>query len=268
MESAKYLVAQYIEDPIRMECCNIGIIVFKGSDVAYKFIGQSEGNGFDNRVIKRFSYPDVYKQWVKYWSTKSRDVAEFSNLAADHGHYRLVYGGEVTETNGDRAKDVCKFLFKYLVSKKPQSETRTDRLVDHIKDEFKFHGLVDPEKVAVPIECNAVLRGAQQHKVSFVHRLPYETAIIEPVDCVSMKPSRFKEHSGLLAYMFDDIKKYISTASPIAIINGNNQTRNRPDVVYGISAMKDRGAVIVEWDIQEQRSMFINQRLARSRIKI
>ena len=67
-DSAEYLIAQYLHNPMRHEPRNVGIMVSSGASRAGRFVGEISDTGeIDRRSTKWTEYPRVYRKWLRYW---------------------------------------------------------------------------------------------------------------------------------------------------------------------------------------------------------
>ena len=108
----EYWLARYVPDLLRNEPRNVGVLVRRGKEVAARFVGEDDDLELDQRKLGRFPFPEVYTEWVRFWRRKlpSGDLSQAGGY-----HYRLEFGGYVTDTEPDSVQVVADFLFARLV---------------------------------------------------------------------------------------------------------------------------------------------------------
>jgi hypothetical protein len=272
---AKYWVAKYIEDPVRNEPRNIGVIVHSDSAWAARFAGERDDGTVDGRRLQNFKYADVYKQWLQYWR-EQLDAENIEDIVQSvTSNYYVIPGGGVSDIGNDSADSVCKFLYDLLVSDVPvmdafelalESESERDLSLDVAEALREWDILADQPSLSVryPVKKKQPMRGA--------HGAVYEPSfsqqngklyLFEPIDFNAQKPKLLKERAGFMAYMYTDIRNAVcahhhqaceaySIVRPRSVGDGEAVEFAR-EVLSGESK-------IINWADGNQRDMFLNER--------
>ena len=129
MKSAEFLIAQYLRDPIRREAKNVGVIVRHENQCAGRFLGTRLASGeIDARTFRWSRHPDIYLQWLKYWTQEISKGGENigKRLARTNGgNFDVIYGGMVAA--GESPERLCDELFSLVISADDESLVATNR---------------------------------------------------------------------------------------------------------------------------------------------
>lgn len=271
--SAKYWVAKYVEDPLRNEPRNVGIIVSGLDGLAARFAGERDDGSVDGRRLQGFKYADVYKQWLQYW----REQIDVENLDGIVGattiNYYVVPGGEVADTGADRASAVCKFLYDLLVSDVPvleafelakESDTERDLSLDVDLAFRDLAILADLSSLAIrhPIKRKQHVRGKHAtHEPSFSQQNG-KLSLIEAIDFNSQKPKLLKERAGFMAYMFTDIRQELTASGMEAFSIIRPKVGDEGEAVEYARTVLAGESKIVNWSNKDEQNQFLKGRQA------
>jgi hypothetical protein len=270
--STRYWIAQYISDLFRREPKNVGVFVEFNGIVAARFIGETEPGQIDSRRIKRFRFPSVYKQWVEYWRSEIEQI-EPGQITKLHGsHYRVVEGGVIDDISEDSIDDVINYLYSRLISEGGFAEAISTQeevtvhfinLIKEIDSVFEDAGLLASNKlydVLHPIEKGIPLPSKSNvlHKPDYVQRNG-QIFVMDIIDFTVSKKVYARDHAGLSAYKFKDLRESNNKIMPIALIKATDEDKEAEDVRYALSLLKNEGE-IVNWLKTEERNMFIKER--------
>ncbi len=272
--SARYWVAKYVEDPFRNETRNVGVIVNTGDEVAARFAGEREDGSIDGRRLQGFKYSDVYKQWLQYW----REQLDAENLDGILGavteNYRVVPGGEVSDTGTDGAEAICRFLYGLLVTDAPvleafelttESDTERDLSLDVDMTFREWDILADHPTLSVrhPVKRKQQIRGEHAtHEPSFSQRNG-KLYLFEAIDFNSHKPKLLKERAGFMAYMFSDIRHFESSANEIEAFSIiRPKAGEAGDAIEYASSVLAGESTILNWSDTKERDQFLRERRA------
>lgn len=276
--AARYLIAQYTPDLFRREPRNVGVLVDKGGNVAARFFGEVMPGEVDGRKLRGFDYPDVYRQWVEYWRDQLNRGQDgiMSVIHASRDHYRIVEGGELTDTGDDDPSLLADYLFSLLVSdggfaeaialaeETEGGDARKIKLADEVEQVFKGMSILaggDSDLlVRHPIQRQVPLQG----RAVDVHRPDYmqENGRIYVMGVVDFNTSRTaapRERAGRTAYMFTDLRNAHTTLNPISIVRLPEDGYENEDVFYGMKMLQAESDVVV-WTDPDQRATFIQER--------
>lgn len=273
MTNAKYWVARYIEDPIRNEPRNVGVIVEANGVWAARFAGERDDGTVDGRKLQNFKYADVYRQWLQYWRERveAGDIADV--LAATTSNYLVVSGGEVSEVGGDDANSVARFLYDLLVSDAPvmdafelaiESEVERDLSLDVDKAFREWDILAEHPSFAVrhPVRRKKPIKGAHTTYEPSFSQQNGKLYLFEAIDFNTQKPKLLKERAGFMAYMFTDIRNALQAqhqeCEAYSIIRP--RTQGDADAVDFARQVLAAESSIVNWADQEQRQNFLRER--------
>ena len=129
----RYLLARYVDDILRNEPRNVGVVVFDGESVAAKFLGEVQPGRVDLRHVKWMEGRSSYEQWVDYWRTALDDPSVLGGelrgvpvgsddvigrlVSTSSADFRLEPGGDVVIDKDDRSLDASvDDLFERLVA--------------------------------------------------------------------------------------------------------------------------------------------------------
>jgi hypothetical protein len=276
--TVEYFIARHIPDVFRQETTNIGVIVRKGERVIAKFIGESSPNAFDGRKIRNFTYPDIYKQWVRYWRRLLRDsgIAALPDIVATSNNYSVIKGGEVSNTGKDDIEDVANYLYSLLVSEggfkealqdNELTEEDSESLVSAIASDFTQYNILSDWGSESLFARHPIYRGKSlsgkrlEHRPSFVQDNGV-TVVIETVDFTKSKKELAKDHAGLIGFMFDDLSAENSNVSPCSIVKVRDEDRAHPAVVYGLGILNSASSQVINWLASNEKRRFLDDRIA------
>lgn len=128
---AKYILAKYVGDPMRMEPINIGIFAWAGGKTFAMFMPVEQAASYVNEI-------STYKRWVSYWQETlaeksirigrrapiSKDDPKFLDefMLTQSGNYLLQDAGEIVHSvRGTQVQKACEFLYSRLVDRKASS---------------------------------------------------------------------------------------------------------------------------------------------------
>lgn len=277
--SAEYLMLQYVRDPLRREGMNVGVVVRKGGQYAARFFGEENGV-LDGRRIRAMAAPDVYREWVAYWRRSLRDADPFESiLKARRENYHAFLGGEIYDTHGDSPDKVADYLFSVLVADGGLREVLADaeaeeavsvaagsgRLDRQLTDAFKRVSILaagDQELALVkyPIRHRAEVAGtlAIPHQPEFSQRNG-KLIVIESVDFTVSRGEYAKNHAGLAAFMFSDLRAADrEQVETIAVVKRPEVRGNDHVFDYGMSMLQKESTQVVDWATEGDR--FIEER--------
>jgi hypothetical protein len=266
--STRYWIAKYVEDPLRNEPRNIGVVALAPDGIASRFAGENEEGVIDRRRLQRFKHADVYTQWIDYWRGEIEAKRIESMVQNATPNYYVVEGGHVADTGSDPAITVCNFLFSLLVAQEPvmhafelAEEVATEQeLPAEVSNMFaELDLLADPPTFHVrhPIKRNAAIRGAHAiHKPSF-SQLNGRQYIYETIDFNITRPKLIRERSGWMAYMFKDIKQQNPDTETYSIIRPTEDDNEATDYAR---AVLEGDSKLIDWRDDTQRKRFLNER--------
>lgn len=265
---AEYWIAKYVEDPLRNETRNVGIVVRLDGRIDARFVGEREDKTFDGRKIKsKFSYPNVYTQWREYWR-KSLDGQDI-NMIIDTKtvNYFVETGGKVLDVGTDSVEEVTEFLFQLLVGGGPveafqwAEQDENVSLSTEIAATFEHLLLLAREGdilVRHPIVRDHPISGRHvQHRPSF-SQSNGRLQIFEHIDLSVRHQNKIKERAGLLGYMFSDIKLLTPDAETFSIVMPDNDSQAEP-LTYAKEVLQSE-SVIINWLDERERERFLEER--------
>lgn len=268
---ARYWVAQTIEDVFRNEPRNIGVFISHQGEIAAKFYGEAEDCQIDGRKVRSLSHPDVYRQWVNYWRSMigpSLDVGEL--LRTSGANYRVIQGGEVSDVGHDSASDVANYLYSMLVSEgglrealTTDEEVREATLERSLLQEFELRNIFGVRDAAIrhPILKGIVVNGRTNiaHKPAFVQENGH-LCVMESIDFMTQQKARSRDHAGLSAYMFNDVRTARPNTEAISIVKYTEADLENEDVEYALNILRNE-SVIVNWNEPAERQHFLADRV-------
>jgi len=266
MKPAKYWIAQYISDLFRNEPKNIGVFIALNGNAFAKFLGETESGDIDRRKLRGFNSPDVYRQWIEYWRESIVSGITESLIESSGSHFRVIEGGEIDGYDNDSIEQIANSMYAMLVSEGGYLEATTELLEDsqtqifslenEIVNFFKSRDLFNEKQVPHPIKKNSTVQGAHlSHKPSFTQQNG-SLYIMETVDFTTLQKNRSRDHAGLSAYMFRDIKESAKKVEPISIIKLNETDLEQEEVKYGYLMLKNESQII-NWLIEKERIEFL-----------
>lgn len=270
---ARYWIAQYLREPIRMEPKNVGVIVRLGDAVAAKFVGETRPGEFDARKLRGFPHPDVYRQWVEYWR-RELDRNGPEGLSYSAPNYRTVEGGEVSGIDAtDSIDDVLNYIYALLVSEGGFTEAidqaaedaadNTAQFAREIEVEFMRLDILRDEPslfVRSPVRRNMSLPGRTgvTYKPSFV-QVNGRHYVMEPVDFTTRQKRRALDHAGFSAYMFHDLRTARGDVEPISLVRYTPADTERSEVAEALRILGAE-ARVVNWHDERERAAFLEER--------
>ncbi len=279
--STKYLVIQHLPDLFRQEPRNVGVVVAQGVNLAARFFGESNvGAPLDGRKLRAFQYPDVYRQWVNYWRrTLAQGASALDELVQTSGqHFRVIEGGRLSDTGGDSIEDIANYAYSVLVSEGglaealgagQDAEVGLTVLNNEISAELSQAQILTAEDsgglrfVRHPVIRGATVQGkaAEPHRPSFMQHNG-ALYLMETVDFTTSQRARTRDHAGLVAYMFSDIRG----SAKHGRVETRTVVRLRPEdeqedpVRYALAILRNESDV-VNWLDPEARKRFIEERV-------
>ena len=270
--SMHYWVAQHIGDLFRNEPRNIGVFVRNEEQMAARFFGEIENSQIDGRKLKVFSHPEVYRQWVEYWKDQIPKNNPEELVKSSGSHYRVVSAGKVSDTDKDTPKVVVNYLYSLLVSDgglKEALENEEEKLREpaiSLENDLiamlKENRLLESDDLLVrhPVRKDIKIPGKNlSHTPAFIQENG-SLYVMEPVDFTLSRKKYSKDHAGLSAYMFRDIRDCKPNVNSIAIVKVTEEDQELEDVQYGMAVLKNE-ADIVNWLDSNEKSQFIESRI-------
>lgn len=274
-DSVQYLIAQHIADPLRQEPRNVGILARQGMLAGSRFIGEDQEGRMDGRKLRRFPFPDVYKQWVEHWKDA---VARASDLDAllegSTSHYRLIRGGAVVDVGTDPVEEVVGYLFRMLVKddgyaaavRAAESVTTIPSFRNELASTFASRNLLHAAKdnasmfISHPIVQNRELKGTS--KAVYNPQFAQENSrlyIMEAFDLSRSRPKAVRNSAGLAAYMYRDIEAARHDIEAISLIKGIDRADDEGDYMNSLW-MLEAESRIVDWSSSTERTDFLAER--------
>lgn len=273
---AQYWTVQYIDDIFRNEPRNIGVIVRIGDEIDARFVGETGTGDIDGRRLKLFKYPEVYREWHHYWRRMIKRGSMDKLIRQTESNFRVSQGGLVTDIGTDGTDAVVNYLYSLLISEKGFSEAlkeeednRQDESEKPLENEvlniFLERGLVSDSSepdlfIKSPIRRNSIVEGSscKIHRPAFVQENG-RLYVMETADFAASRKRRQRDHAGLVAYMFKDIRLRLPDAEAIALVRVREADLTNDDVDYGLQLLKAE-ARIVDWHNRSQRDKFLEER--------
>lgn len=119
MIKARYWLIKYIEDPLRNEPRNVGIIVKIDNNKYIKFLGENEDLSIDDSLLpkKLNKNVDNYKQWIAYYRDISlEELEKISDDISMRTSFILEGPGNRYEYESITDEQMVNDLFDKLVS--------------------------------------------------------------------------------------------------------------------------------------------------------
>ena len=276
---AKFFIFQMTPDLFRREPRNVGVVVEANGHTAARFFAEGLNGDIDGRRIKALPSPSAYRQWVKYWRRtlqKGGIPALVESAAEDRAHFQMIEGGDVDGIGDDSARRVADYLYGLLVSDgglqealgiSPETEealasSLNDEIIRALSARSIFAGNSDDLAfVPHPVRTGVRVEGSRG--------LPYEPDfvqqngalwVIETVDLGMRGRERVKEHAGLAAYMFNDLRqRYGNEVQPIAVVRGDEAAVDDEASTFALRLLRNEGEIVRWWKPDEQ-SAFIAER--------
>lgn len=275
---ARYLILQHLPDPFRREPRNIGVVVAKGDATAARFYGENAFGELDGRRLRSFDYPDVYRQWVDFWKRTLRK-AKTSETAFDHllksgkSHFIVVPGGEVSDTASDSADRIAQYLYSLLVSDGGLNEAlggledptpAATSFQSDVGAAFAQAGILanddNPSSIKHPVRSRITIKGHSfdQYRPTFTQENGC-LYVMEPVDLSMRNKQSAKDHAGMTAYMFNDIRRAHSNTQAISLVRYQAQDEELEPVRLALAILRNESD-LVDWGEPLQRESFLRQR--------
>lgn len=268
----KYWVAKYIDDVFRDEPVNIGVFAKIENEAFGKFFGESLEDGVvDGRKVRRM-YPDVYKQWIKFWRRKLTEN-DFESIINHKGtNYKVTEGGEISRVEGDEPIDIINYLYSIIVSeggfKEAMGEEEGGKVrsfTQDLENVFSQKKLFDaqiykhPIRSNIPIDISADGTGGIKFTPAFT-QVNGKSYLIDMADFTQSSKKVIRDHAGYLAYFFSSLRRQNSNKyEPIALVKVEDADKDNEYVVNGLSFLKNEGKV-VDWLNLEERNKFLQER--------
>lgn len=243
-----------------------------------RFLGQKRTGELDGRSLRARPDADAYRQWVRFWTRAAERSDVEALLEAGGSHYRVIEGGEVTDTGDDHVLKVAKYLFEALVSEggftealNPDPAVAMRGLENEVTRQFRDLRLLrnqGPElDLPHPIQHKAVpVLGQSEidYTPTFVQQNG-RLSIFEPIDLTSPKRAPLADRAGNIAYMFGDIRDKHPDLEPISLVRAESDDLENTIVRVALRKLENESAVIF-WNQEEDRERFIRNRevVARS----
>ncbi len=267
---AEFMLCQYMGDTVRREPRNIGVIVVRDSEVACRFLGESQ-TGIDGRSLKFIRELDAYKQWVVYWKRLiAKNDPELSKrlLSSGKRNYYIIPGGSLAGTEADDLNYVCEYLYSTLVSNGGVDELDED--LNSIKSSKSLEGLVaavfrdanilgDSSRMNAPVYRDKDLMGANHfHRFAFVQTNGVVRGM-EVFDFNTVKSKQLKYHAAWAKVAFDEVKKAMGQHSDVDMVS-IVQPAQRPEFKeteqYCIDMLQE-SCGIYDWSNQRERESLV-----------
>jgi hypothetical protein len=272
--SARYWIAQHVEDLFRNEPRNVGVFVRCGDGVVARFFGEDTDGDVDGRKIRGLPYPDVYKQWVSYWRREVLAGKPIDGIATSStSNYRVITGGEVSDVGTDSPSDVANYLYSVLVSEGGFMEATVGELPDapnavqlsaEVSDALDARQLLIRDEraqapVAHPVRRNVRLNGkVATYRPAFTQQNG-TLYIMETVDFSRAKKTTARDHAGWSAYMFRDLRQSTKASEALAIIKMSEADQEVEEVRTGLALLKNESD-LVNWSDEVERARFLEDR--------
>ena len=274
-DGVKYLIAQHLADPLRKEPRNVGVLAQRGKHVASRFVGEDPDGSMDGRRLRRFPFPDVYRQWVEYWKAEATGLGQIELLVEDNNtHYQLVRGGEVLDVGADPLDVVVEYLFTRFVTdagfagalEQAAAVEPPQSLSDELEAVLNAKQLLSAEPSSLLVPHPVVRRRAWSGRSRAVHRPQFSQEngrlyLIETFDFARSQALRLHDHAGFVAYMFGDIKGVRADVEAIAVVNVPEQYRDQHQIVNALWMLESE-ARMVDWTAPGDRDAFLAEREA------
>lgn len=167
MNSFEYRLIQFLQDPIREEGRNIGVVLFNGTWAGFRSVGMIDGHG--KADLSRFigiaednkESIWVFGEWIEWFKalcTESKGNNEIINAELDalenHSPQFIATTGGYFDSESEDAESALRELFQELIrqprsSAKPEFQEQLEQSL--IKSEIPFHSGYD-KSIEVTIE--------------------------------------------------------------------------------------------------------------------
>ena len=267
---AEFMLCQYMGDTVRREPRNIGVIVVRDSEVACRFLGESQ-SGIDGRSLKFIREVDAYKQWVIHWKRLvAKGDKELSKrlLSSGKRNYFVIPGGSLAGSESDELDYVCDYLFSTLVSNggvdelddesdSLKSSKTLERLVATVFREASILG--DSSRLRAPVYRDKDLMGINHfHRFAFAQTNGVVRGI-EVFDFNTIKSKQLKHHAAWTKVAFDEVKKAMgnhSVVDMVSIVQPALRPEFKETEQYCIDMLQD-SCGICDWSKQRERESLV-----------
>lgn len=272
---ARYFIAQHVADPLRNEPRNIGVIVAVGNERTARFIGDTGAGKVDGTKVRFLQYPDVYRQWVSHWwSLVKADSFDLDRLSeSSKEHYRMIDAGEVANIGSDSVHDVANYLYAAMVSEGNlalalggDDDIESAPLQEDISEAFAAAAILSDNEstpsIPHPVQRGKSVRGkaSKPHHPAFVQDNG-ELLVADAVDLTTSRQAWARDRSGLLAFMFSDIRAEHPNANAVSIIRVTAEGAKSDKIAYAMSLLESTSR-LVNWLDTDARNTFIRERVA------
>jgi hypothetical protein len=273
-----FYLAQYLQDPIRREPKNVGVIVCRDGQWAGKFLGGVTTDGLvDMRTVTWTKDTKGYRQWVRYWNDRIARGGEdlIDRLMKNNGgNYDVIRGGHLTDIADDTAVAIANRLFPALVEPvvlAPAVAEEGDGEADVAVVEFKkavsdsfrglriFGGSADPEAKRRIYANEQVMGKRAAHTPAYMQS--GADCIMEVMNFTTKRKASAKDHAGWAALMFEDIRAFNPKMKTIALVQATKEDLQDEKVDYSMKLL-DSVTDVVDWTDKDQRQEFLDARLA------
>lgn len=281
--TAKYWIVQYVADPFRRETRNVGVIVQKDAACEARFFGEGETQGgFDNRTLRAFKHPKVYRQWVRYWKrviSESGPALEQSLKMKAYGNFQILDGGFIDRTGADSLTSVCEYAYSMLVSEGRLEEALRSEissaeanvaLRDAVAKAFReLHLLGSGTEMfrANPIYADQHVVGKKSsHQFSFIQS--HQTLdLIEPLNLLTSQKRHARERAGWMAFAFNDVALSQREKPVKAFVLAELPEEHSDVTKYCLESLQGV-ATVVPWNDNKSRGSFLRDRENAAQLRI
>ena len=267
--TASYWVAKYVEDPFRNETRNVGVIVSLNGVIRGRFVGERDDGTLDQRKLRGLAHPVAYTQWRDFWRRKiaARDLEAVERAVT--ANFAVAMAGEVSDTQGDNAAEVCHFLFNLVVGAGPteafeweESEDAEVDLASDIAASFEDKAILARQNklfATYPVKKGEHVRGRHvTHTPSFSQRNG-RLYVMEYIDLGARKINKAKERAGWMAYMFSDIRDIDHDCRAYSLVRPEGE--NHSDQIDYARNVLAGESTIVNWADDNERHNFLVERM-------
>lgn len=267
--TAKYWVAKYVDDPVRNEPRNIGVIASKFGRHAARFLGEREDGQFDARRLgAKLRYADVYSQWLVYWREQIAAGNTEALLSASPNYY-VIEGGEVSDTGDDTPEQVCQFLYSMIVSpggaveafgwaQEDEPEVELETELSAAFEEMRVLATGGPLLAKHPVRAHHMIQGQHVAHVPSFSQQNGRLYMFEHIDLSARRVNKTKERAGWMAYMFSDIKDADSQAVAYSIVRPARENPGEA-IEYARSVLRGESE-LVNWADPQEKARFLAER--------
>lgn len=267
--TAQYWVAKYVDDPIRNEPRNVGVVTLKDGAHAARFLGERDDGQFDARHLgNKLRYAQVYGQWRSYWREQIK-AGNLAGLMSASPNYFIIEGGEVVDSGEDTAQQVCQFLYSMLVSPggaleaygwtvEEEPEVELDTELTTAFNDLRVLAVGGTLLTRHPIRARQSIQGQHVAHVPSFSQRNGSLYVFEHIDLSVRNVIKTKERAGWMAYMFSDIREANETAKAYSIVRPADESATEA-ISYARSVLNGESEVVNWTDLQE-RGRFLEER--------